>query len=126
MSLDRFASMGAGFADNPAAVARHCPGLRNIAVFGPDGESRAVLASAQRHGAGPAGTGRSVFAFGPQAGLAFSQGERRIVVLFDKQALAPEQLLAHAALLPASGPALLPLNDTGDLDWTRTACRAGR
>ncbi len=42
MSLDRFASIGAGFADNPAAVAA-LPGLRNIGVFGPDGESRAVL-----------------------------------------------------------------------------------
>lgn len=118
MSLDRFASVGQSFADNPAAVAA-LPGLRNIAVFGPGGKSRAVLHPHAAMTPVPPGAGRSVFVFGPQAGLAFSQGERRIVVLFDSRALAPEHLLAHAALLPASGPALLPLNDTDDLEWTR-------
>ena len=120
MSLDRFASLGAGFADNPAAVAA-LPGLRNIAVFGPDGANRATLYPHSAMAPVPPGTGRSVFAFGPQGGLAFSQGERRIVVLFDKQALAPQALLAQAALLPANGPALLPLNENDDLDWTRAA-----
>jgi signal transduction histidine kinase len=120
MSLDRFASIGQSFADNPAAPAA-LPGLRNIAVFGPGGESRAILHPLAAMAPAPPGTERRVFAFGPQVGLAFSQGERRIVVLFDKGALAPPELLAQAALLPASGPALLPLSDTGDLEWARAA-----
>ncbi len=62
-------------------------------MFGPHGESRAILSSARRHGVRPTRT-RAQFAcsrFGFQAGLAFSHGERRIVVSVRQQALAPEQ-----------------------------------
>ena len=117
-SLDRFASIGAGFAANPAAVAA-LPGLRNIAVYDGDGTRRAILHPLAAMAPAPAGSGRSVFAFGPQAGLAFTTADRRIVVLFDKSALAPPGLLAHATLLPAQGPALLPVSEGGNLDWTR-------
>jgi hypothetical protein len=65
------------------------------------------------------GEGRSVFAFGPQAGLSFTSGSNRIVVQFDKQALAPAGMLEQAALVPASGPALLPLTMREGTEWLR-------
>ncbi|MEY4965209.1 MAG: hypothetical protein RL274_792 [Pseudomonadota bacterium] len=119
-SLDRFASIGAGYAANPAAVAL-LPGLRNIAVYDADGARRAILHPLAAMAPAPATQGRSVFAYGPQGALAFSSGDRRIVVLFDKTALAPSRLLTQAALLPARGPALLQTPDRGDLDWVRAA-----
>lgn len=119
MSLDRFASIGAGFAANPAAVAA-LPGLRNIAVYDADGARRAILHPLAAMAPAPAGTGRSVFAYGPQGALAFASGDARIVVMFDKQALAPASLLNDAALLPASGPALLPLTQGEGLEWMRS------
>jgi signal transduction histidine kinase len=119
-SLDRFASIGAGYAANPAAVAP-LPGLRNIAVYDGDGARRAILHPLAAMAPAPAGTGRSVFAYGPQGALAFSSGDRRVVVLFDKTALAPSRLLAQAALLPANGPALLQTPDRADLDWVRAS-----
>ena len=119
MSLDRFASIGAGFAANPAAVAA-LPGLRNIAVYDADGARRAILHPLAAMAPAPAGTGRSVFAYGPQGALAFASGDTRIVVMFDKQALAPASLLGDAALLPAAGPALLPLIEGNGLEWMRS------
>ena len=118
MALDRFASIGLAYAANPAAVAP-LPGLRNIAVYDQDGARRAILHPHAAIAPAPAAAGRSVFAYGPQGALAVSSGDTRIVVMFDKQALAPQSLLDRAALLPASGPALLPLAARGDVEWMR-------
>ncbi len=119
MSLDRFAAVGASFAANPGAVTL-LPGVRNIAVYDESGARRAVLHSHAAMAPTLRGEGRSVFAFGPQAGLSFSNGGHHIVVQFDKQALAPKRLLEQAALVPASGPALLPLTDREGVKWMRS------
>ena len=120
MSLDRLASVGSSFAANPAAVAE-LPGLRNIAVHDGDGARRAVLHPLAAVAPAPKGKARSVFAYGPQGALAFSSGDQRIVVMFDKSALAPASLLDRAALLPPSGPALLPQTQSEGVEWIRAS-----
>jgi signal transduction histidine kinase len=120
MSLDRFAAAGEAFAANPGA-AISLAGVRNIAVYAQDGTRRAILHPNAAMAPALRGDGRSVFAFGPQAGLSFTSGQSRIVVQFDKQALAPAGLLEQAALVPASGPALLPLTLRGGMEWMRAS-----
>ncbi len=118
MSLDRFAAAGEAFATNPGAAIT-LPGVRNIAVYDDGGARRAILHPLAAMAPALRGEGRSVFAFGPQAGLSFTSGSNRIVVQFDKQALAPAGMLEQAALVPASGPALLPLTMREGTEWLR-------
>ena len=118
MSLDRFAAAGEAFAANPGAAIT-LPGVRNIAVYDDGGARRAILHPLAAMAPALRGEGRSVFAFGPQAGLSFTSGSNRIVVQFDKQALAPAGMLEQAALVPASGPALLPLTMREGTEWLR-------
>lgn len=120
MSLDRFAAIGEAFAANPGAAIT-LPGLRNIAVYDEGGARRAILHPLAAMAPALRGQVRSVFAFGPQAGLSFTSGGNRIVVQFDKYALAPAGLLEQAALLPASGSALLPLTEREGVEWLRAA-----
>jgi signal transduction histidine kinase len=97
-SLDRLADAGLHFARNPGAGLND-PAIRNIAVF-QGGAPRAVLKTQsalppQPDFAGP----RSVFRFGPQAGLALRDGDRIIAVLFDPASLVPPALMRRAGLI---------------------------
>ena len=120
LSLDRFAAIGEAFAANPGAAIT-LPGVRNIAVYDQDGARRAILHPLAAMAPALRSEGRSVFAFGPQAGLSFTSGGNRIVVQFDSRALAPAGLLEDAALVPASGPALLPMTERAGLEWLHAA-----
>jgi signal transduction histidine kinase len=96
-SLDRYARLGAVFAGSPqqyrsADLARAAPAIKDIAVWGPNGEARleaTAPAMAAPVFAGP----RTLF----PRGIAFRDGGRVIAVLFDPARLMP----ARAALVPA-------------------------
>src|ERR1700744_2405445 len=96
-TLDRLAAMGLNFARNPEAHTAD-PAIRNIAVF----RNGAVIAAQNPQSALPPspvfGGPRSVFTFGPEAGLAIRDGDKIVTVLFDPAALVPSSLLRRAAL----------------------------
>jgi signal transduction histidine kinase len=103
-SLDRLAEAGLDFARNPGAQP-HDPAIRNIVVFR-GGSPGAVLKAQSALPPQPGFTGaRSVFRFGPQAGLALREGDGIVTVLFDPAALVPPALMRNAALI-ADGMAL--------------------
>jgi signal transduction histidine kinase len=102
-SLDRFARLGRIYADNPqqyrsAELGRAEPDIRDIAVFGADGQLISRLQA--QDGAPPATpsfTGaRHLFS----GGLELRDGARTIAVRFDPRSVVPASLLRNAALVP--------------------------
>ena len=119
-ALDRLAAAGLGFARNPDTRGGEAA-IRNIAVF-QDGSLVAALKSQSAlpqqpnfHGA------RTLFAFGPEMGLAVRDGDKVIAVLFDPKALAPSSLLRRGALL--SGNAVLVSGPDWRMEGTRQESR---
>ena len=99
-ALDRFAEAGRLYAGDPAAPLT-LPGLLNIAVFGADGAESAILHPDSAVPLLPPEAlkgRRAVFRFGPEAALAFAEGSRVILVLFDPTMLAPASLSAGAQI----------------------------
>jgi signal transduction histidine kinase len=102
-SLERLAAAGLGFARNPGATIAE-PGIRNIAVF-QGNEARAVLKPQSALPPAPAFTGsRTLFRFGPQAGLALRDDAGIVTVLFDPALLAPPSLMQDAMLVADGAP----------------------
>src|SRR5204863_7881573 len=109
---DRFAEAGLAYAENPLMGARP-KGLANIIVTDADGAGMQL----HRGPAPPDAKDRGISTFGNYATLSLRQGDRRITVLFDPRALAPESLSDHARLVPAGGPALLRADRNPALHW---------
>ncbi len=98
--LARMEAAGRHFAAMPGSTPDE-PAIRNIALTGPGG---ALIAASNPAAALPTNQAARVFAFGPQAGISFAAGARRITVLFDPAALAP--MGARMALLLPGGAVL--------------------
>ncbi|HXS05619.1 MAG TPA: HAMP domain-containing sensor histidine kinase [Rhizomicrobium sp.] len=102
-ALDRLANDGLTFARNPETRPAD-PALRNIAIFRA-GQLTSALKPLSALPPAPTFKGpRTLFAFGPEIGLAFRDDDQTIAVLFDSTALAPKSLLRRAALLSGKGP----------------------
>ena len=101
--LDRYARLGLTYADyRDGEIAHAEPGIRNIAVFDAGGAPLAVLDG--MNGPLPAlprmDGARAVF----PGGLAFRDGRRIVMVLFDPARLMPAAVMARAALLAGRQP----------------------
>lgn len=122
MALDRLEAVGESYARAPETAPAQIPGLRNIAVFGADGQRRAIWHVNAAMAPPPPnldkGHARAVFAHGPDAALAFTRHGERIVVLFDGKSLAPPSLRAHGTLIPKGQTPLLAASNTDDVTWT--------
>ena len=96
-SLDRLAAAGLNFAVNPETRPAD-PAIRNIAVF----RDGALTMALKPESALPRfflfNGPRTLFTFGPEAGLALREKDRTVAVLFDPTALAPPSLMRRAAL----------------------------
>jgi signal transduction histidine kinase len=115
-ALDRFAAAGLAFVRNPETRFGD-PAIRNIAIFR-DGRVVSVLRPLIAAPHEPSFKGpRTVFPFGPEAGLAFRDDGAVVAVVFDRAALAPSSLLRRAALL-SGGLAL-----TDGLGWQKDGAR---
>ena len=101
-ALTRLAGAGLSFVHNPETRLGD-PSIRNIAVFR-DGRLDFALKPLSAVPPEPILKGpRAVFAFGPEAGLAFREKDAVVAVLFDPATLAPRALLARAALVSDAG-----------------------
>ena len=101
-ALDRLSSAGVAFAHDPETRSGD-PAIRNIAVFR-YGRLEAALKPLSAVPSKPVLKGpRTIFTFGPEAGLAFRDGDATVAVLFDPASLAPPSLLRRAALVSSAG-----------------------
>ncbi len=96
-ALDRLAQAGLEFDRNPDMRAND-PAIRNIAIF----HNGLLVSALKPRSALPPqpsfGGSRTVFASGPNTGLAVRDGDRIIAVMFDPAVLAPHAVMRRAAI----------------------------